>query len=181
MQDIDSQLQQLTLFSYATNYAKQKDSLQKELDNFLVTLPGFPSLANVLPQDICRFLVYKDRHGKTQVHIDGCQFLGQKRLHPCGCPTRLSYKTVDSYIGKLRSIFHALGRDGAWDRRFCLGNPAADKSLKEYLRVITMEQLRARVQPKQASPFLIGNLARLVHHIDEQLKSPTITQHNDSC
>ena len=53
----------------------------------------------------------------------------------------------------MRSIFHALGRDGEWDTRLCLGNPAADKSIKDYLKVVTMEQLQARVQPKQATPF----------------------------
>ena len=52
---------------------------------------------------------------------------------------------MDSYIGKLRSIFHAIGRDGEWDKRLGLGNPAADKSVKDYLRVVTVEQLRARV------------------------------------
>ena len=52
---------------------------------------------------------------------------------------RLSYKTVDSYIGKLRSIFHVNGRDGEWERRLGLGNPAADKLVKDYLRLVTAE------------------------------------------
>lgn len=59
---------------------------------------------------------------------------------------RLSYKIVDSYNGKLRSIFHAIGRDGEWDKRLSLGNP--DKSVKDYLRLITAEQLQARITPK---------------------------------
>ena len=138
---IDERLKQLSLFSQATSYSKQKDSLQKELEKFLDALPGSPSLSNVTPKDICRFLVYKDQNGK--VHKNGCVYLGQKRVHECGCPLRLSHKTVDSYNGKLRSIFHALGRDGEWYRRLCLGNPAADKSLKDYLRIFTMEQLQA--------------------------------------
>ena len=90
-------------------------------------------------------------------------------------PFTSPHKTVDSYIGKLRSIFHALGRDGEWDRRLCLGNPAADKSLKDYQRIFTMEQLQARVQPKQASPFFIDKLDRLVGHIKESMKSPNLT------
>lgn len=49
---------------------------------------------------------------------------------PCGCPRHLAYKTVDSYIGKLRSIFHSLGRDGEWDKRLGLGNPAITLALK---------------------------------------------------
>ena len=68
---------------------------------------------------------------------------------------------MDSYIGKLRSIFHAIGRDGEWDKRLGLGNPAADKSVKDYLRVVTVEQLRARVTPTQAMPFFVEKLTQL--------------------
>lgn len=73
----------------------------------------------------------------------------------------LAYKTIDSYIGRLRSIFHTLGRDGVWDVRLGLGNPAADKSVKDNLRLVTAEQLQARVTPKQAMPFFIDKLAQL--------------------
>ena len=55
----------------------------------------------------------------------------------------LSYKTVDSYIGKLRAIFHVIVRDGEWDKYLGSGNPAADKSVKDYLRLVTAEQLQA--------------------------------------
>ena len=68
---------------------------------------------------------------------------------------------MDSYIGKLRSIFHAIGRDGEWDKRLGLGNPAADKSVKDYLRVVTAEQLRARVTLRQATPFFVDKLTQL--------------------
>ena len=131
LDEIDTRLNQLWNFDQATGYSKQKDSLQKELENFLSGLPGKPSLAIVSPRDLCRFLAFKDRGGKTQVHRNGCAFLGQRGTHSCGCPVRLSYKTVDSYIGKLRSIFHAIGRDGEWDKRLGLGNLAADKSVKD--------------------------------------------------
>ena len=66
-----------------------------------------------------------------------------------------------SYIGKLRSIFHAIGRDGEWEKRLGLGNPAADKSVKDYLRVVTAEQVRARVTPRQATPFFADKLTQL--------------------
>ena len=150
---IDRRLQQLALFDQATGYSKQKDSLQNELENFISSLPGCPTLATVTPRDICRFLVHKDKNGKTQVHRNGCPHLGKRGTHDYACPLRLSYKTVDSYIGKLRAIFHAIGRDGEWDRRLGLGNPAADKSVKDYLRLVTAEQLQARITPKQATPL----------------------------
>ena len=102
---IDARVQQLLNYGKTTSYAKQKDSLQKELEGFISALPGYVTLATVTPRDLYRFLVYKDKHGRTQVHRNSCSFMGQWGKHPCGCPMRLSYKTVDSYIGKLRSIF----------------------------------------------------------------------------
>ena len=118
----------------------------------------------------------KGKNGKTQVHRNRCPLLGKRGTFDCACPLRLSYKTVDSYhIGKLRAIFHAIGRNGEWDRRLGLGNPAADKSVKDYLRLVTAEQLQARVTPKQASPFLVDKLAQLSDYIDRNLQSPNIT------
>lgn len=131
----------------------------------------------VTPRDLCRFLIFKDEHGRTQVHRNGCLFLGQRGTHPCDCPLRLSYKTVDSYIGKLRSIFHAIGRDGEWDKRLGLGNPAADKSLKHYLRLVTAEQLQARITPKQATPFFVDKLTRLSSHLQRALENAQTPTH----
>ena len=61
---IDDRLRQLALFDQATCYSKQKASLQKELENFLSSLPGSISVSTVTPRDICRFLVHKDKNGK---------------------------------------------------------------------------------------------------------------------
>ena len=171
LDDIDARIKQLFHFDKATSYSKQKDSLQKELEQFLYSLPGHVTLATVTPRDLCRFLVYKDKNGKTQVHRMGCEFLGQKGKHSCDCPMRLSYKTVDSYIGKLRAIFHANGRNGEWDKRLGLGNPASDKQIKDYLRLVTAEQLQARVTPKQATPFFVDKLTRLAEHLQRSLVS----------
>ena len=139
----------------------RKDSLQRELERFFASLPT--------PRDICRFLVYKDNSGKTQVQKNGCIYLGKKGSFKCGCPLRLSYNTVDSYIGKLRAIFHAVGRRGEWDLRLGLGNPTADSSVKDYLRLVTTEQLQALVTPRQATPLFWGqisvfNLGRPLHY-----------------
>ena len=129
------------------------------LENFLSFLPGCLTIATVTLRDICRFLVYKDKNGKTQVHRNGCPHLGKTGTHDCACSLRFSYKTLDSYNGKLRAIVHAHGRDGEWDKRLGLGNPAADRTVKDYLRLVTAEQLQAR----------------LTAHIDRNLQSTTIT------
>lgn len=122
---VDDRLNQLTISGQATSYAKQKNSLQSELGRFLTSLPGVPTIATVTPRDLCRFLVYNDRNGKTQIHLPGWCHLGKQGTHNCGCPIRLSYKTIDSYIGKLRALLHAQGREGEWDRCLSLGNIAS--------------------------------------------------------
>lgn len=78
----------------------------------------------------------------------------------CACPIRLSDKTVDSYIGKLQAIFHLIRRDGECDKRLGLGNPASNKSVKDFLRLVTAEQLQARVTPKQGTPFFVDKLTQ---------------------
>ncbi|KAK3725276.1 hypothetical protein QZH41_010112, partial [Actinostola sp. cb2023] len=59
------------------------------------------------------------------------------KLHPT-----VWHEVQQQFGGKLRAIVHAYGRDGEWDKRFGLGNPAANKSVKDYLRMITAEQLQ---------------------------------------
>jgi hypothetical protein len=154
---------------------RQKESLQPELEGFLFALPGIPTLLTATPRDLTQFLVYKDTKGKTQVHSDGCSFFGQRGVYLCGCPIRLSFKTIDSYIGKLRAIFSALGRDGEWDRHLGLGNPAADRTVRDYLRMVTSEQLHARVTPKQETPFLVDKLVQLALHLDKLSTSSTMS------
>ena len=112
LHSIDKRLQQLLNFDQATRYSKQKHSLRRELEAFLSAILGRVSLATATSRDLCRFLIFKDKSGRTQVHHNGCEFIGQQGRYPCGCPLRLSFNTVDSYIGKLRSIFIAIGRDG---------------------------------------------------------------------
>ena len=80
---------------------------------------------------------------------------------------------MDSNIGKLRSIFHAEGRDGEWDKRLGLGNPAADTSVKDYLRLVSAEQLQARITPKQATPFFVDKLTMLSLHLQREMEKST--------
>ena len=63
---------------------------------------------------------------------------------------------MDSYIGKLRAIVHAIGHDGEWYRRLGLGNPAADKSVKDYLRLVTAEQFAGQNNTETGYPLFRG-------------------------
>lgn len=172
---IDRRFQELQLFSSNSAYSKQKASLKSELSDFLFSLPGKKTLHAALPVDICRFLIYKDKDGKTQVHLAACPHLGLKGTFPCGCPLRLSYKTVDSYIGKLRALLKESGRQGDWDATFGLGNPAASLLVRDYLKTVTAEQLQARVTPKQATPLFLGKLLLLSRHLDRKMAAPGIS------
>ena len=78
-----------------------------------------------------------------------------------------------AYIGKLRTILHS----NEWDRRFGLGNPAADKSVKDYLRLVTAEQLQARVTPKQATTFFVDKLTQLCSNLDRKLQDNKAINH----
>ena len=56
-----------------------------------------------------------------------------------------------------------------------MGNPAADQSVKDYLRCITREQLQAGVTPKQATPFFVHKLTQLSLHLQSKLDSPGLS------
>ena len=112
---IDDRIKFLQSNHLSTAYSKQKQSLKTEFESFLLALPSEKTLFEAIPVDVCRFLVFKDSKGKTQVHKHGCPYLGRKSISPCQCPLRLAYTTVDSYIGKLRPIFSDVGRQGDWN------------------------------------------------------------------
>jgi len=128
---IDDRLRLLAFFDEATGYEKIRSKGIRKFP-FLSTRLYY-SFNCYTTRDISRFLVYKDKNGKSQVQLEN------RGTFDCAYPLRLSYKIVDSYIGKLRAIFHAIGRDGEWGRRLGLGNPAEDKSVKHYLRLFAAE------------------------------------------
>ena len=123
---LDAHLAQLQMLSLSTPYAKQKSSLKSEFEDFLFSLPGRRSLYSATPLDVCHFLSWKDKGGKTQVHGLSCPHLGNNGVFPCDCPLRVSYKTVDSY----GAIFRSIGQEGDWDSSLSLGNPAASLNVK---------------------------------------------------
>ena len=94
---------------------------------------------------------------------------GLKGKQSCHFPTRLSAGTVDSLIGKLRSIFNVLGRTSDWNDHFDSGNPALHLCVKQYLKSIQAEQLQATVSPKQATPVFFDKYKKLVYHLRQLL------------
>ena len=72
LQAIDNRLEQLKSASLQSTYSKQKCSLRTEFRKFLASLPNSKTILSASPTDINRFLAWKDRHGETIVHSDGC-------------------------------------------------------------------------------------------------------------
>ena len=121
------------------------------------------------------FLIWKDSFGKTRIHRDECRLFGSKRGGDCTCPKRLAFGTVDSLIGKLRSIFSAAGRSGDDSSLPGYGNPAASKLVKDYLAAVRIEQLEPRVLPSQAVPFFISDLAAVAAHIGSHVNKNDVS------
>lgn len=79
------------------------------------------------------FLVWKDRNGKTLVHLRDCVwFVHTPSLqHSCSCPRHLAFGTVDALIGKLRSTFATQGRGSDWQPLLGVGSLAACRTVKK--------------------------------------------------
>ena len=110
---------------------------------------------------------------RATCHVPQCPLFGSHSKTLCKCPTRLAAGTVDNNIGKLRAIFTSTGRNGPWNDLFGSGNPACDKSVKEYLHFITKEQAAAHVSSKQALPLFFDKLSKLIRHLISEAFSPS--------
>lgn len=172
--EIDERISSLRQTAESKPYAKQKSSLLMELESFLYSLPSPKNPLGATPDDLVRFLVWKDKKGKTKVHTPSCDLFGSKSKTQCPCPTRLSAGTVDTLIGKLRSLFTDMGRGGEWNELLGVGNPAAHKRVKQYLLEVREEQASARVTPKQAIPIFLDKLSRLCSYLREKTFSPSL-------
>ena len=136
-----------------------KSSLQKELEIFL--RENGNNLETCAPEHIRNFLIWKDKFGKTPIHIVDCPFLASKEPALCECPRRLSSKTLEITIGRLKSIVSKVE-----DR---LGpNPVDSELIRTYLDFVREEQALAHVQPKQATPIFGPKIRRLIVHIIEK-------------
>jgi hypothetical protein len=164
LQSVDDRLRQLRQTKNSKPYERQKSSLHRELLGFLASLPTPKTLASACADDILRFLIWKDKSGRTRVHHLSCLHVGEK--HPgCNCPKRLAAGTVDSLIGKLRSSFATAGLGGEWDDRLGIGNPVSHPAIRDYLKLIKEEQARLRVLLKKAVPIFLDKLQTLAKHM----------------
>ena len=125
----------------ATPYGKQNSALEKEFTGFLENLDPPLDILSATSSAVVDFLVWKDNFGKTKVHQERCLFSGQRFNTQCYCPKRLAYGTIDSLIGKFRSIFFLYGHGSGESPILGYGNPATSKVVKDYLSMVREEQL----------------------------------------
>ena len=115
---IDDRISSLQNTALSPGYSKQKQSLRKELEDFLFALPGRKFLFSATPW----FLKTQTASLKLTCLAVRIWALGGRSLARVlfAFPIIIS----DSYIGKLRSIFNEVGRQGEWHRALRVGNPA---------------------------------------------------------
>ena len=159
----------------ASQYSQQKCQLKNELIDFMLGLNPPKDIYSVLPEDLRKFLIFKERAGRTFLHVEACEFRGLPGRKGCDCPRSLAAKSVDTLIGKIRAIFRDMGRSGDWNPVLLTGNPAASHILKRHLQAVTLEQSNLGVVRKQAVPLMFDKLGKLCRYLTYQ-----ITREKDS-
>lgn len=87
---IDKRLSDLDDIKFSSLKYRKKNSLSRSFLDFLRASQDSPTLMSCTPNDIRRFLVWKDSKGKTMVHNINCENLGLKGNFECGCPNRVA-------------------------------------------------------------------------------------------
>ena len=134
MSAINSRFVAFKSSSSSKPYQKQKSSLERQLSSFLASLSPPKSMSSASSKDIVKFLISKDKTGRTMVHTQTCD------RKVCKCPRRLAAGSVDSLIGKLLAIYNRLGRFGHV-------NPVSHSLIKEYLKFTREERDMSRFAP----------------------------------
>ena len=113
-------------------------------------------MSSASSEDIVKFLINKEKTGRTLVHTQTCD------MKVCKCPRRLAAGSVDSLIGRLRAIYNKLGRFGHV-------NPVSHSLIKEYLKFTREEQAGLAVAPRQAVPLFFTKFKSLIGHLREKI------------
>ena len=142
----------------AKPYQRQKSAFEQELLDFLASLSPPRDVSSRTSDDIIKFLISKDKSGKTVLHSRSCS-----EFH-CNCPARLAAGSVDSLLGKLRAIFNNLGR-------LHDSNPVAHARVKEYLKFIREEQAGKAIVSSQAIRLFFVKFSKLISFLRRSIEA----------
>ena len=161
-----------------SSYEVQKSRLSEDFCTFLLAHSALaPPLAtasspgSASPEDVGKFLFFRDSRGRTQVHRPGCEFVGQSGLHGCGCRVGLAAGTIDSMVGKLRAFFNSRGQTEPFSFDNPRANPCNSTFVKNWIKSAFKEQRLARVTPRQAPPIFSTHLRLLAAEISRRISS----------
>ena len=137
------------------------------------SLPGPLATAadpdSAMPEDVGKFLFFRNSRGKTQVHAVACQYLGRSGTQECGCPVGLAAGTLDSMVGKLRAFFNGRGRVNAFSPYDSRSNPCHSTFVRDWVKAAFKEQRIARVTPRQAPPIFSTHMRLLAADIARRI------------
>lgn len=139
-------------------YQRQKSALELQLSQFLGALSPPRTVTSCTANDIVKFLIFKDKSGRTVIHSPLCSRAS------CSCPKCLAAGSVDSLMGRLRAIFNSLGRLND-------SNPVAHPLVKDYLTFVRQEQAGLAITPVQAVPLFFDKFRRLIAFLRDQCVS----------
>ena len=137
-------------------YERRRSALEQQVPGCSLSPPR--TMTSCTAQDTVKFLISKDRSGRTVVRLPSCSKRG------CSCHKRLAAGSVDSTLGRLRAIFNKLRR--AYD-----SNPASHPLVKDYLKFVREEQAGLAITPSQAVPIFFEKFQWLIAHLRDLCSS----------
>ena len=130
-------------------YQRQKSALELQLSQGLGALSSPRTVTSCTANDIVKFLISKDKSGRTEAHSSSCPRAS------CTSQKCLAAGSVDSLMSRLRTIFNNLGRLND-------SNPVAHPLVKRYLKLVWQEQASLGITPAKAVPLVFDKFRRLI-------------------
>ena len=138
-----------------SSYSRPRQAALNSLLAFLRMLGKSGDLSKVVPQDIVKFFIHKDKGGTTLVHTGDCPLWGLPKSAPgdCDCPRRASATGIRTLRGKLQGIFRDEGFPNPYNAITGMGNPVDSSVVLEFEKLLLREHLQAGVRAVQSPLF----------------------------
>ena len=93
------------------SYSKPRQAALSSVLAFLRLLGKSQDLSRVVPQDIVKFFIHKDKKGNTLVYTCDCPLWGRPKTTPgdCNCPRQVAATGIRTLRGMLQGIFRNHG------------------------------------------------------------------------